>query len=300
MLALLFAVLSPLACHNIQADQISGRDLAATVPALSQLAPETHIGLAPFPGHQRTFSVLELKRIALANHLDAEISEPVCFAWAVSVPDREKIVFAMKKTLQGRGPQIQIVESSLAAVPDGEFVFPLTGLGFGSDGPAFWRGYVRYAENHRIAVWARVVVTVREQHVISVADLHPGDIVGLGQVKIESYQGPIRREKYLTDVSQAIAMLVCRPIQSGSVLLEDMLQAPLDVERGDTVNAVVQTGAARLEVQAVAEDAGRRGQIITVRNPRSGRSFHARVQDKGVVAVVPGGQYGLVVEARKS
>ena len=87
---------------------------------------------------------------------------------------------------------------------------------------------------------------------------------------------------------------------AGAPLLESMLEPPREVNRGDVVNAIVQNGAARLDVQAVAEDSGRKGQIISVRNPRSGRSFQARVEEKGTVVVVPGGQYGLVVENKKS
>ena len=300
MLALLFAILSPLACHNITTDQITGRDLAAAVPAFSKLPPDIRLGLAPLPGHQRIFSVAELRRIASAYHLESGMTEPACFAWAVAPPEREKMAAAMKKTLLGRNPELRIVESSLAPVPDGEFVFPLAGLGFGSDGPAFWRGYIRYSESRQLTIWARVVITVKEQHVVSTVDLHPGDLVSRDELKTETYEGPLQRAKYLTDASQAIAMLVRRPIQNGSMLSEEMLEAPREVERGDTVSAIVQTGAARLIVQGVAEDGGRRGQIITVRNPRSGHSFRGRVEDKDVVAVVPGGQYGLVVESKKS
>ncbi len=95
-------------------------------------------------------------------------------------------------------------------------------------------------------------------------------------------------------------MLLRRPVANGSSLTDDMLDSPPAVQRGEVVNAIVQTGAARLEVQAVAENDGRLGQIISVRNPRSGRSFHARVEEKGTVVVVPGGQFGLVVETKKS
>ncbi len=69
MLALLLAVIQPIACHFVNSDWIYGRDLAAAVPALSAIAPEVHIGLSPLPGQQRVFRVADLKRIALTNHL---------------------------------------------------------------------------------------------------------------------------------------------------------------------------------------------------------------------------------------
>ncbi len=302
MLAILLAIIQPVACHFITSDWIYGHDLAAAVPALSEIAPEVHIGLSPLPGQQRVFRVADLKRIALTNHLPAETEIPgdVCFAWALAVPDRKQMQAAMVKSLVNRNPSIEIVESSLLPAPKGEMEFPLSGLSMGSDKASVWRGYVRYAETRKLQIWARVIVTVKEPHVVAAADLHPGDSLQKEQIKLENYQGPVRRERYLIDPAQAEGLLLRRPVTAGTALTEDMLEAPREVNRGDLVSAIVQTGAARIEVQGVAEADGRKGQVISVRNPRSGRSFHARIEDKGLVVVVPGGQFGLAVETKKS
>lgn len=302
MLAILLALLQPIACHIVKSDRIYGRDFAGAVPALAAIAPDLQVGLSPLPGQQRVFRIADLKRIALANHLpaEAEIPEDVCFAWALAVPDRKQMQPAMAKSLANRNPSIEIVESSLLPAPEGEMVFPLAGLSMGSDKPSVWRGYIRYAETRKLQVWARVLVSVKEVHVVAAADLHPGDTLQKEQIKLESYQGPVRREKYLIDPAQAEGLLLRRPVTAGTALTEDMLEAPQDVNRGDLVSAIVQTGAARIEVQGVAESDGRKGQVISVRNPRSGRSFHARIEDKGLVVVVPGGQFGLAVETKKS
>ncbi len=300
MLAILLAIIQPIACHVVKSDWIYGRDLAVAVPALSAIAPDVQIGLSPLPGQQRVFRIADLKRIALANHLTAEISEDACFAWTLAVPDKKKMQAAMAKSLANRNPSIEIVEGSLLPAPEGEMVFPLSGLSMGSDKPSVWRGYIRYTETRRLEIWARVLVKVKEPHVAAVADLHAGDSLEKGQIKLENYEGPVRREKYLIDLAQAEGLILRRPVTAGTALTEEMLEAPRDVNRGDIVSAIVQTGAARIEVQGVAESDGRKGQIISVRNPRSGQSFHARIEDKGTVVVVPGGQFGLVVEAKKS
>lgn len=299
ILALLLAIL-PAACHLIHSDWLLGRDLAATVPQLSTLAPEIRIGLAPVPSTKRIFGAPELRRIAAANHLATNIEESVCFAWQLSVPDRGAMLSAMRKQLDGHNPQIEIVESSLMPAPQGEMIFPLTGLLYGSEAASIWRGYVQYSGTKKFPVWARAVVKVKEKHLVASRDLHEGETLTPDQVRMEPYEGPIRRDKYVTDAGALQGMLTRRPIPAGTALVEDMIEAPLDVTRGDTVAAIIQTGGARLEVQAVAETNGRKGQIIPVRNPRSGRTFRARVEEKGVVQVVPGGQFGLVVEGKKS
>lgn len=300
MLALLLAVLQPLSCHPIKSDWIYGRDLAAAVPALTGISSDLKVGLAPIPGQQRIFRIAELNRIAAANDLPAKVSEDVCFSWDLAVPDRSQMLSAMQKELANRNPSIEIVDSSLMAAPQGEYIFPLSGLIVGSDKAAIWRGYVLYAGGKRFPVWARAIVRVKESHVIAAVDLHEGDSIHLNQLKTEVYEGPARRERYCTDAARLEGLLLRRPVTAGTPLMDEMVEAPREVNRGDTVNAIVQTGAARLEVQAVAEADGRKGQIISVRNPRSGRSFHAVVEEKGTVLVVPGGQFGLVVDTKKS
>jgi flagella basal body P-ring formation protein FlgA len=301
MLAMLLALLPPVTCQPVHSDWILGRDLSTALSAFKDLPPDLPIGLSPVPGQQRTFWVPDLKRIALAHHLEGDFTKPVCFAWSLSVPKPDAMHAAMQETLRGRKPTIEILESSLVLAPPGDMIFPIDGLGCGAPGrPCLWRGYVTYADHRRFPIWARVLVTVQEDHLVAVSDLRPGDVIDASNLKIENYDGPLGRAKYLGDIGQAIGLVVRSPVSAGSAVLETMLEAPREVNRGDTVNAIVQNGGARLEVQAVAEDNGRKGQVITVRNPRSGRSFHARVEDKGTVVVVPGGQFGLVVETKKS
>jgi flagella basal body P-ring formation protein FlgA len=288
------------ACYPIQSEWLFGRDLAAVVPALSTIAPDARIGLAPVPGAQRVFRVPELKRIALANHLDGNPENDVCFAWKLSVPDRAAMRIAMLKELDGRAPSVEIVESSLIPAPEGEMVFPLSGLFFGSDKASVWRGYIRYADGKKFPVWARAVVKVKEQHLVAAVEIREGEPISVGKIRLDTFEGPVRREKYLTNAAEIEGMLARRSIPLGTAVLEEMVEAPREVSRGDTVSVIVQTGAARLEVQVLAETDGRKGQIISVRNPRSGRSFRARVEDKGVATVVPGGQFGLVVDGKKS
>ncbi len=207
---------------------------------------------------------------------------------------------AMRRTLAGRTATVQIVEGSLIAAPPGEMVFPLSGFIFGSDKPSLWRGYIQYAGSLRFPIWATVQVRVKEQHVVALNDLKYGDSLQPGELKTESYEGPLRRAKYLLDASSLTGFRCTRVITAGTELTAEMVEAPREVNRGDMVDAVVETGAARLDVSAIAENDGRKGQVISLKNPRSGRTFRGRVEEKGKVVVVPGGQYGLVVETKTS
>ena len=301
ILPLILAAVLPVAnCRPIDSDWIYGRDLAAAVPGFASLAPDMRIGFSPVPGQKRIFRAEELRRLAKANHIDTEISTDVCFAWTLATPDRQEILAAMVRSLAGRNPRIEWVEQSAAPAPKGEIVFPLSGLSAVSEAPVVWRGYVQYAGGRRFTIWARVRVTVKEPRVVAAEPLRAGEPVRQNQLKIESYEGPLSRDKPLDDISKVVGMVPRYEIRSGAVVTTTCLEAPRDVERGELVQVIIETPATRIQAQGVAEQGGRRGDLITVRNACSGRTFRARVEEAGKVLVVPGGQFGLAGEEKKS
>jgi len=298
--ALLAFLAPPLSCHTIAADKIYGRDLAAAEPAFASLPPDLVVGFAAVPGLKRIFPPSELRRIAKENRLQADFADDLCFEWAVSVPSREAMLTAMNNALDHRSARIELIEQSLVAAPVGELVFPAAGLSAVSDAPVVWKGYVEYGPNRRFPVWARVKITIQEKHVVAVEDLRAGDLIRAEQLRVETYNGPLLREKPVLDLSQAVGMIPMWNLRTGSTITENLLEAPKDVTQGETVEVTVETDGACIKAQGVAEESGRRGTVITVHNVTSGRKFRARIEDKGKVLVVPGGPFGLVVEEKKS
>ncbi len=301
MLPVLLAVLAPpLACHAIDADRIYARDLAAAVPLFASISPDIEIGFAPAPGGQRVFSRAELRRIAQAHHIAGDIAGDVCFRWRVAVLSRESILAAMNESLKGRSGRIEITDQSLSAAPNGKLVFPLSGLcGFSAE-PVIWRGYVLYGINHRFSTWARARISVKESRLLAAGTLTAGEPVGPAQVRVDNYEGPLSRQDPITDLKDAIGMIARFDISPGTLLTRSMLDKPKEVERGDLVQVVVETSRTHIESQGVAEQAGRSGAVITVRNAQSGRKYRGRIEDKDKVLVVPGGPVGLVAEDSKS
>jgi flagella basal body P-ring formation protein FlgA len=55
--------------------------------------------------------------------------------------------------------------------------------------------------------------------------------------------------------------------------------------RGETVHVEVRNGAARLELDGIAETSGSVGQFIPILNSSSKKRFRARVEGKGRVSV---------------
>ncbi len=298
--ALLMAVAPPAACTPIDHDRIYARDLATTAPVFAPLSPDIEIGFAPAPGQQRVFRAAELRRIAQVNHVNANLSSDVCFAWRMEVPSRASILAAVQESLKGRGAHVEIVTQSLSAAPIGPIEFPLAGLCGFAAGPVMWRGYVAYGLNHRFPIWARVDVSVRESRLVTTEVLRSGVPVTANQLRIDGYEGPLSREAPILDLKSATGMIPRFDVPSGAVLTASMLDQPKEVERGDLVAVVIQTSRTHIEAQGIAEQSGRTGAIITVRNSKTGWKFRARVEARGKVLVVPGGPAGLVTEESKS
>jgi flagella basal body P-ring formation protein FlgA len=294
-------------CRPLSSDWIYGRDLARALPEFASLPPDLVLSFAPVPGLERVFRPPELRRLADAHQLDGSgISSAVCFAWPLAVVSRETIRAAIERTLAGRNPlakleTIEIDSQSLAAAPAGPVFFPLSGLSAFSDKPVIWKGYVSYTGSRRFNLWASVRIVVRESRLVSRLALRPGDPALVSQPVEESYRGPLTRERAFDSLDQLTRLTARRDLPAGTTLLEGMFEITPDVQRGDLVMVRVEAGAARIETQGIAEQPGRHGQIMSVRNPKTKQPYRVRVEEKGFVTLVPGGATGLVVgEEKKS
>jgi len=70
--------------------------------------------------------------------------------------------------------------------------------------------------------------------------------------------------------------------------------ARVDVVGGSKVTVLVRSGAAELKLEAQAITSGSKGQTVTIRNPRGGRSFAAEVTGKDSVIVEAGTVQGEI------
>ena len=213
---------------------------------------------------------------------------------------KEVLLAAMQESLAGLNATVQLVDEPSSLIPEGRVQVPLLGLSGASAGPVVWRGTVTYAADKTITIWARVRVTVHETHVVATETLKPGHTITALDLRSIEYTGPFQREKKYFDPKQVIGLMPKNTVPAGTELSEALLRPVNDVERGDAVQVVVQVASARIEAEGIAEEGGSRGSTVTVRNPKSGRKFRARVESRGKVLVLPTTLAGLVVEDSKS
>lgn len=273
-------------CQVVEGDRIRGVDLAAAAQVFSSLAPDVVLGFAPQPGARRFFDVSELERIGRLNGLN-EITGigPVCFERAVAPLDRSAVQESMRRALGLPDARIEIVELSKFPVPPGEIAFPRTALNEpASSDITVWSGYVSF-DGGRFPIWARVRITVAVKRVVAVVALRPGHPVLAGDVALQEAEEFPRRAPALASLDKAIGRIPRRSIPAGSPVPASALDEPNDVELGQSVLVEVRSGAAMVTIEGKAESSGRRGDVVSVRNPESGKLFRARVEEKGRASV---------------
>jgi hypothetical protein len=136
-------------------DRVLLRDLAPAFSALTAEQMDTPVALAPAPGAQRLFDLLELRRLAARFHL-AEPAREVCVERRTAKLDPVHILDALHALMPSA--QIELLDYTRGPVPEGELEFSRNGIPSGAS-TGVWSGAVRYAGNRRFPVWAKVRLT---------------------------------------------------------------------------------------------------------------------------------------------
>jgi flagella basal body P-ring formation protein FlgA len=270
-------------CVAIEGDRITASDFARTLPAFSAVAPEMRIGYAPVPGLLRVYHAAEIQRLAARYGVPAPPAGEICFERAMEPLHPERVAEAMRSALNHPEARIEIVELSSYPVPRGEIQFSRSTLPAVSANPVLWRGFIRYAGEHRFTIWARARVLVRSTRIVAAENLTPGRPIEARQLRLDEWEEFPSGQPDAHTLDEAVGKIPRKAVPAGSRLDASLLEAPKDVEQGDLVRVEVRSGAARVQMDGRAQAAGRRGEAIRVRNLSTGKSFSARIADKGRV-----------------
>jgi flagella basal body P-ring formation protein FlgA len=284
------------ACLPVQDDRIYARDVAAAVPAFSNVAADFSLGYAPAPGTRRVFKGDALQRLARNQGVTADMLQAlpdVCFERVMATLESGEILEAMRSAWYGDVPgadvRMELQSFSPRVAPQGKVVFPRTGLQLPatSDPQAevIWRGYVVYGNNHRFGISARARITTTTTRVVAVADLSAGAPVREDQVRLESFDTFALDDRPARHLDEVVGYVPRALIRQGSTVLRSQLARAPEVARGDVVKVEVTAGAAHLELEGRAQTDGVTGKTILVKNLTSGKDFRARVTGKGKVTV---------------
>jgi flagella basal body P-ring formation protein FlgA len=278
------------ACLPVSGDRIRGRDLALAIPVFAALPANLTVAYAPAPGAKRVFAQAELGRIARANNINTAISEEVCFEIPMHEIEDTDVLSSMRRSLTADA-ELSLVELPRTAVPVGRLEFPLTGLEPAVKGTRIWRGFVTYGETLRMRIWARVDVCRRVEAVVAVSDLALNVPIDAAHLRVETVSAPVGPDQHVAQhVDQVLGRIPKKTVSAGSTIPLAILDIPPTVRRGDAVKVEVLSGPARIQIDAVAENAARPGDIVQLRNPATGKIFRARLEAGPKAIIVVAGQ----------
>jgi flagella basal body P-ring formation protein FlgA len=290
---LLFGMISqPSACEMINGDQILGEDLARALPAFAAIPRDVVVAYSPAPSARRILTYPELVRIGARYGVATLRNASACFEWKDQLLTEDAVRAAVRETLQAPQARVDVLAINNTKAPLGQLVFPLSGLSASAvidpATPVTWRGEVRYHGSHKFTVWARVRVSATMTRVVATELLLPGQTLAAKQVRIETYDDFPLRNDVARALEEVVGRVARRAIRTGLPVFRTDLMEPLQIQRGDTVQVTSIFGAAQIQMEASAESSGRQGDIISLKNPHSGKVFRARIEGKDKAIVIPG------------
>jgi len=289
-------------CHFVTAERIMGADLARSIPSFSPIPKDAIIGYSPAPGSRRVFQLPELKRIAVRYGISVPEGSGACFEWKLQEVGESTVAAAIRQSLRSPSARVEILAISKTLAPEGSVEFPLSGLSAAAsvdrDTPVIWRGYVSYAKTRRYSLWTRVRLSATMTRVVAVTAIGPNEGIQARNVRLETYEDFPLQNEVAKNLEEVVGRLARRSIRAGKPVLRADLVDPFLVQRGDAVEVTAISGMTQLEMSdAIAQTAGRQGEMISLKNPRSGKMFRARVEGRDK-AIVLAGVNGFVARAQ--
>jgi flagella basal body P-ring formation protein FlgA len=279
-----------MACVAVDGDRIRARDLAAAVPAFAAMPPEAELGYSPAPGVRRVFHSAELGRLASREGVATTGGMPdVCVERPTAPLSIGALLAALATAVGDPDARIEVLDWSRYPVPKGQIEFPRAGVfaeGTGPEAAVLWKGLVKYGDRGRFSIWVRARIQVPAAQVTAREMLPASRPIQPGQLQLATgVLSPFGPQPVRT-LAEVVGCAPRRQVPAGSPIFMNQLEVPLAIHSGDPVTVRVTSGRARLALDGVAGADGRRGDLIPVRNPASGRTFRARVEGAGLVAIV--------------
>lgn len=140
--------------------------------------------------------------------------------------------------------------------------------------------------------WLNGTVALRRRVAVADRQIEAGRVVGADMVRTAWIQDD-GSGNWLTDEAGVIGRVARKPLQPGEPFDEDDMEAPILVQRGQSV--WVTCGFVQVTARALSD--GRAGESLQLENPASGRRFSAMVTGPGMAELrMPGRE--LEVAAR--
>lgn len=137
----------------------------------------------------------------------------------------------------------------------------------------------------RWAIYVPVEISVWQPVVVVTTPIARGQTLTAAELGVAEQDVAANSLSYYSDPATVVGFVARRVLSANSPVLASQVEAPLQVKRGDKVILTAMQGSLQVKMDGVAEQDGRYGDRISVRNSRSQRLIEGRVTGPGQVQV---------------
>ena len=133
--------------------------------------------------------------------------------------------------------------------------------------------------------WVKAEVRVYDQVVVAARPIGRQETLSAKDLRLERREITSRTAQFFTRLDDVAGKQSTRSIQSDDVITANAIERPTLLKRGSPITLVFDSGSLRVETQGVAEEGGRMGDLIQVKNFTSGKMLRGVVLDERNVKV---------------
>src|ERR1043166_3592702 len=134
-------------------------------------------------------------------------------------------------------------------------------------------------------LWIKAEIKVFENVVVSSVPLAHHEVPSEKDVRIERRDISSLTGRPFTKIKDIIGQQAARAIEVNEILTQKLLERPNLVKRGSAITLLYETGNLSIETPGTAEEAGKAGDTIQVKNASSGKMLRGIVLDGRAVRV---------------
>ncbi len=303
------AVIRVKASATVQGKEILLKDLAeitAQSESLSETLEALPVGQAPPPGLTRTFDpaliVIKLRQYKIdPAGIRIESPRQVIVAGAHRVISSDALFEAAKSAvLRGREEDMERITVRPdtippdLVVPPGEINLrakprlasacpePCRRIDLGSI-PVVVEAWVDGRLYRTVSLAVRLSL-IREV-VVASYPLPRHTVVKATDVRLERRDIGLLAHEPLQDLTLAVGRRTTRMLAMGDVVVSDAVELPPLIRKGDVVTLMVETPGLLLTAKGIAQEGGKAGQLVRVKNTASGREVLGKVESDKTVRV---------------
>ena len=134
-------------------------------------------------------------------------------------------------------------------------------------------------------IWIKSEIKVFDEVVVSSYPLAHHEPVRAKDVRLERRDISLLSARPFTRIEDVADQQASRAIEVNEILTQKSVDRPTVVRRGSPIILVYESGALRVETPGLAEEGGKLGELIQVKNPTSGKLLRGVVIDGRTVRI---------------